>query len=266
MSNLLAADRELAPCREAKRGHTVWEEVQSTGRREVAGDRGARSVQGRARLQIGSRARGGAHVEHAAHVSNAGGVEAQRLVERRRSLPRVERMVCDAGRGADREAGGGWRPRRTQRTGEGSTADREQGTRGAHIEHVAHVRDAGGVEAQRLVERRRRRGGEHLAHARDAGGVEAQRPVECIRVLRGVKRGGMRFVARCGPDGGRAWGASGDASGAHAEGPTEGCMGARSGARCRVPRGRRRRATAVQAACRGGLDCRLGAGHGEERT
>ena len=25
-------------------------------------------------------------------------------------------------------------------------------------------------------------------------------------------------------------------------------------------------ATAVQAACRGGLDCRLGAGHGEERT
>ena len=28
----------------------------------------------------------------------------------------------------------------------------------------------------------------------------------------------------------------------------------------------RRRATAVQAACRRGLDCRLGAGHGEERT
>ena len=30
--------------------------------------------------------------------------------------------------------------------------------------------------------------------------------------------------------------------------------------------GGRRRATAVQAACRGGLDCRLGAGHGEART
>ena len=30
--------------------------------------------------------------------------------------------------------------------------------------------------------------------------------------------------------------------------------------------GGRRRATAVQAACRGGLDCRLGAGPGEERT
>eukprot|EP00964_Phaeocystis_antarctica_P043222 scaffold24778_cov48-Phaeocystis_antarctica.AAC.1 len=26
------------------------------------------------------------------------------------------------------------------------------------------------------------------------------------------------------------------------------------------------RATAAQAACRGGVDCRLGAGHGEERT
>ena len=34
----------------------------------------------------------------------------------------------------------------------------------------------------------------------------------------------------------------------------------------RVGRWERRRATAVQAACRRGLDCRLGAGHGEERT
>eukprot|EP00964_Phaeocystis_antarctica_P028792 scaffold16235_cov50-Phaeocystis_antarctica.AAC.1 len=32
------------------------------------------------------------------------------------------------------------------------------------------------------------------------------------------------------------------------------------------PRVGRRRATAAHAACRGGLDCRLGAGHGEERT
>ena len=32
-----------------------------------------------------------------------------------------------------------------------------------------------------------------------------------------------------------------------------------------VPTGRWR-PTAVHAACRGGLDCRLGAGHGEERT
>eukprot|EP00964_Phaeocystis_antarctica_P116043 scaffold80013_cov69-Phaeocystis_antarctica.AAC.1 len=37
---------------------------------------------------------------------DAGGVEAQRLVERRRDLPRVERRACGAGRGAGREAGG----------------------------------------------------------------------------------------------------------------------------------------------------------------
>jgi hypothetical protein len=30
-----------------------------------------------------------------------------------------------------------------------------RGTREAHLKHVAHGRDAGGVEAQRLVERRR---------------------------------------------------------------------------------------------------------------
>jgi len=30
-----------------------------------------------------------------------------------------------------------------------------QGTRGAHVEHVAHARDLGGVKAQRLVKRKR---------------------------------------------------------------------------------------------------------------
>eukprot|EP00964_Phaeocystis_antarctica_P161740 scaffold134170_cov109-Phaeocystis_antarctica.AAC.1 len=49
---------------------------------------------GRARLQIGGRARGGAHVEHVPHGRDAGGVEAQRLVERRRLLPRFERRAC----------------------------------------------------------------------------------------------------------------------------------------------------------------------------
>ena len=38
-----------ACCRESKGGYTVQGEVQSTGRRGVAGDRGARGVQGRAR-------------------------------------------------------------------------------------------------------------------------------------------------------------------------------------------------------------------------
>eukprot|EP00964_Phaeocystis_antarctica_P046908 scaffold27115_cov70-Phaeocystis_antarctica.AAC.1 len=78
----------------------------------------------------GSRARGGAHVEHVAHVCDAGGVEAQRLVERRRVLSSVKRRAYDAGRGAGREAGSGGRPRRTQRAGEGSTADWEHAGHG----------------------------------------------------------------------------------------------------------------------------------------
>ena len=65
-------------------------EVQA-GRREAAGNGGASSVQGRARLQIKSKARRGAHVEHIIHVCDAGRVEAQRLVEHRRGLPRVAR-------------------------------------------------------------------------------------------------------------------------------------------------------------------------------
>eukprot|EP00964_Phaeocystis_antarctica_P140615 scaffold105480_cov45-Phaeocystis_antarctica.AAC.1 len=128
-----------------------------TGRRKRAGDGGARSVvQGRARLQIGGRPRGGAHSEHPVHPCDAGGVEAQRLVERLRDLPRVERRAYGAGRRAGREAEGGGRPRCTQRAGERARLQiwgRARG--GAHVEHVAHVRDAGGVEAQRLVERRR---------------------------------------------------------------------------------------------------------------
>ena len=83
--------------------HTMHGEVRAW-RREVAGDGGARSVQERARLQIGGRARGGAHMEHLLHGCDAGGVEAQRLVERRRVLPRVERRAYRAGRGAAREA------------------------------------------------------------------------------------------------------------------------------------------------------------------
>ena len=46
------------------------------------------------------------------------------------------------------------------------------------------------------------------------------------------------------------------------------CRGSKGGFVYAVQPGRRgrRRATAAHAACRGGLDCRFGAGHGEERT
>eukprot|EP00964_Phaeocystis_antarctica_P045729 scaffold26341_cov62-Phaeocystis_antarctica.AAC.1 len=111
-------------------------------------------------------------------------------------------MRCGA-RYTCRGAAGGGRPRRTQRAVEGATADWWQGTRGgAHAEHGVHGCDAGGVEAQRLVERR--------------------------RVLPRVER--------------RACGAG---------------RGIRVGGLIR------RWTTAAHAACRGGRDCRLGAGHVE---
>eukprot|EP00964_Phaeocystis_antarctica_P032217 scaffold18260_cov57-Phaeocystis_antarctica.AAC.1 len=77
LSGWLNAD---APCQESNGGHTVWGEVQSTGRggrrRATAGHAACREE---ARLQIGGRARGRAHGEHGSHARDAGGVEAQRL-------------------------------------------------------------------------------------------------------------------------------------------------------------------------------------------
>eukprot|EP00964_Phaeocystis_antarctica_P029952 scaffold16885_cov51-Phaeocystis_antarctica.AAC.1 len=152
LSGWLNAD---AYCRESNGGHTVRGELRPGGQ-EAADDRGARSVQGSARLQIGNRARGGAHNEHGAHGRDAGGIEAQRLVERRRALPRVERRAYDVLRGAEyREAGGGGRPRCTRGVqGRAQVQMRSRARGGAHVEHGVHGRDAGGIEAQRLVERR----------------------------------------------------------------------------------------------------------------
>ena len=104
--------------------------------------RGATAAQaacvGMARLKaMGGQGTRGAHGEHVTLVRDAGHVEVERLVERRRVLPsRKEGIRCGAKCGpADGRDG--------------------QGTRGAHVEHVVHVCDAGRVEAQRLVERHR---------------------------------------------------------------------------------------------------------------
>ena len=109
VSGWLNAD---AHCRESKGGHTVWEEVQGTGRSEAAGDRGARGVQGRARLQIGSRARGGAHVKHGAHGCDAGGVPVGdirvEVLQVREELAHVgDGRDVPVGNGAIRRNGGG---------------------------------------------------------------------------------------------------------------------------------------------------------------
>jgi hypothetical protein len=72
---------------------------------------------------------------------------------------RVEGRACDAG-GERWEPGGGraWgvvAAHKRHARGEGPTQGLgAKGTRGAHSEHVVHGRDAGGVEAQRLVEGR----------------------------------------------------------------------------------------------------------------
>ena len=147
-----------------------------------------------------------------------------------------------------------WQRRKRHARGRGPTQGcTVPGLCGAHGEHAGHGRDAGGVEVQRLVERLRvvehvvhgcDTGGieaqwlverphveEHAVHFRDAGGVEVQRLVE--------RMGALPRVAR------RAYAAVGGA-------------GRRAGGR--------RRASTVHAACMGRLDCRLGAGHGEERT
>ena len=67
-----------------------------------------------------------------------------------------------------------------------------QGTRGAHSEHGVHVRDLGGVKAQRLVERRRGLPSRREGHAM-RGKVRAGRP-------EGVRRRRRERHARGTPD------------------------------------------------------------------
>ena len=112
---------------------------------------------------LGAKGTRGAHAEHGVHGRDAGGVEAQRLWLKAFADCRVGGRACDAGgeRGASREAGGPgvwWRHTRGMH-GEKARlkawGPRAWGTCRAHLEHVDHVCDAGGVKAQRLVEGRR---------------------------------------------------------------------------------------------------------------
>eukprot|EP00964_Phaeocystis_antarctica_P111984 scaffold76209_cov58-Phaeocystis_antarctica.AAC.2 len=110
LSGWLNAD---APCRGSKGGHTMWCEVQSTGRWEMAGGRGASGAQGRARLRTGSRARGGAHVEHVGHVCDAGVREEVQSTGRREAAG--DRGACAACRGGlDCRLGAGYGEERTK--------------------------------------------------------------------------------------------------------------------------------------------------------
>ena len=129
------------------------------GRREIVGAAAAQAAcRQRAQVQrllAGARSRG-AHVKHAVYGRDAGGVEAQRLVEGRRSLPSRKGRHKKSGERRTYGRGRAWaRRRRKQRVqAEDPTVEAAgRGTRGAHVKHAVHGRDAGGVPAQRLVER-----------------------------------------------------------------------------------------------------------------
>eukprot|EP00964_Phaeocystis_antarctica_P040477 scaffold23131_cov61-Phaeocystis_antarctica.AAC.8 len=99
-------------------------------------------------VRVGAGHVSGAHEEYAVHDCDAGRVEAQRLIERCTLPSRKEERPgvshgSTGGRCGVTQAG-----RR-----ENPAAHERQRTRGAHRKHHVHVRDAGHVEAQRLVER-----------------------------------------------------------------------------------------------------------------
>ena len=99
------------------------------------------------KLRLGDRARlCGAHPKHTAHVRDSRRVKARRLIERLRVL-RSRKEGIDITRSEVRAGTDGWAW--GEDGGPGATA------RGAHKKHSTHGCDAGGVEAQRLIERLR---------------------------------------------------------------------------------------------------------------
>ena len=175
----------------------MWEEV-GTGRREGAGWRRCNR-----RARGGPDSRLGGDRARAERTSNMACMVVTLDVSKLSGWLnadadcRVDGRAWDARRGVPpgRREGVGWRRRNRHVHGEGPAQGcGGQGTRGAHVEHAAHVRDLGRVEAERLVERRR---------------ALPSRKV------------GMRCGKRYGPGGVRALG-TGDASGMHGEGPTQG--------------------------------------------
>ena len=181
------------------------------GRREGLWCCGGTTSQARhARGWLDSRLEGkgtrGAHSEHVAHVSDAGGVEAQRLVEGQLTnsgLPRVAR-------GGAYDVGGEVRAGRRGCVSE-PDANGEHGTRlkawgpgqarGAHVENMPPMAaTACGARLKAGGQGRRAAHHEHGVHGRDAGGVEAQRLVEGPRLLPS-RREGMRCDLRLGGQG-----------------------------------------------------------------
>jgi hypothetical protein len=103
----------------------------------------------------GQKAQAAAHNEHVAHARDAGGIEAQRLVESSRSLPGSKGSSATHGNARHAKMWHRGREESAAHTRGACGPARECGHNAqaeAHPEHVAHVCDAGGLEAQRLVE------------------------------------------------------------------------------------------------------------------
>jgi len=96
-----------------------------------------------------------AHSEHVAHACDAGGFEDQQLVESIRTLP-SPKGASDRGKRVHSpekwHRGKGESAAHTRRACGPARECGHNAQAEAHPEHVAHVCDAGGLEAQRLVE------------------------------------------------------------------------------------------------------------------
>eukprot|EP00964_Phaeocystis_antarctica_P156153 scaffold125705_cov51-Phaeocystis_antarctica.AAC.2 len=210
----------------------------------------------------------GAHPEHVAYVRDAGRVEAQRLVERRRDLPRVERRAYRAGRGAAREAAddrgaSSVQERLDCRLGAGHGEERTANMPSMSVT-LEVLKLSGLLNADAFC--RESKGGHTVR-----GGVRPER--RRTTAAQAACRGGRDCRIGAG----------------HGEERTQNMYGMsvtlevsklsgwlNADAPCRESKGGhtvrgevrpgRRRTTGAQAACRGGRDCRLGAGHGEELT
>eukprot|EP00964_Phaeocystis_antarctica_P096640 scaffold62917_cov58-Phaeocystis_antarctica.AAC.4 len=176
LSSWLNAD---ASCQVERRAYDVGRGAGREARGRCGGG-GASSVQAEPLTGgVGAQEIGEAHVKHALHGCDAGRVEAQLLVERRCFLPsRKEGIRCGMWWGPGGERALRWRRRKQRARGRDRLEWLGRRARGgAYREHVAHVCDAGRVEAQRLV--------------------------ELIRVLPSRKEA-IPLGASCGPEGGRA--------------------------------------------------------------
>ena len=97
MRSLFASDKLFAACRVSNGGLTERAACDGRG----VGPAAQEVLTGRTQLGCGGccgRGRRGAHLKHVRHGCDAGRVEAQRLVERRRVLPRRKESVWEEGR------------------------------------------------------------------------------------------------------------------------------------------------------------------------